>query len=177
MDTSAQPPNTSNAYPDRGLKAYSVVFGAWLTLFPASGLLNSTGILQAWLFEHQLQGYSESVVAWIFSTFAFLFFFGGLGVGMLDLNKSNRVELTDSIGPVFDKYGLRGLVPVGAGGLCVALVATSFCTCMYPSPPGSFKLTYNQRSLLPIHPRLWLLRRRIVLYIMDNKHCHSWTLV
>jgi hypothetical protein len=44
--------------------------------------LNSTGILQAWLFEHQLYGYAESQVAWIFSVFAFLFFFGGLGVGM-----------------------------------------------------------------------------------------------
>jgi hypothetical protein len=82
MKLSATPPNISPAYPDRGLKAYSVILGAWLILFPASGLLNSTGILQAWLFEHQLYGYSESEVAWIFSVFAFLFFFGGLGVGM-----------------------------------------------------------------------------------------------
>lgn len=81
METSNQPTSVSEAYPERGLKAYSVVFGAWLILFPASGLLNSTGIFQAWLFEHKLQGYSESEVAWIFSTFAFLFFFGGLGVG------------------------------------------------------------------------------------------------
>jgi hypothetical protein len=83
MNISPQPISVYEAYPDRGLEAYSVVFGAWLFLFPASGLLNSTGIFQAWLFEHQLQGYSESEVAWIFSTFAFLFFFGGLGVGML----------------------------------------------------------------------------------------------
>jgi hypothetical protein len=81
MEISETLTSISNAYPDRGLKAYSVVFGAWLVLFPASGLLNSTGIFQAWLFEHQLQGYAESEVAWIFSTFAFLFFFGGLGVG------------------------------------------------------------------------------------------------
>jgi hypothetical protein len=70
------------AYPERGLKAYSVVLGAWLILFPASGLLNSTGIFQAWLLENHLKTYSESQVAWIFSTFAFLFFFGGFLVGM-----------------------------------------------------------------------------------------------
>jgi len=72
----------SEAYPDRGIPAYTVVLGAWLLLLPASGLLNSTGIFQAWLFEHQLRGCAESEVAWIFSVFAFLFFFGGVGVGM-----------------------------------------------------------------------------------------------
>jgi hypothetical protein len=69
------------AYPERGIQAYSVVLGAWLTLFPASGLLNSTGILQAWLFEHHSMGCSESEISWIFSAFAFLFFFGGFVVG------------------------------------------------------------------------------------------------
>lgn len=70
------------AYPERGLKAYSVILGTWLILLPASGLLNSTGIFQAWLLENHLQAYTESDVAWIFSTFAFLFFFGGFLVGM-----------------------------------------------------------------------------------------------
>lgn len=71
------------SYPERGLKAYSIVLGAWLILFPASGLLNSTGIFQAWLLDNHLKAYSESEVAWIFSTFAFLFFFGGFVVGTL----------------------------------------------------------------------------------------------
>lgn len=70
------------AYPEGGMKAYGVVLGAWLTLFPASGLLNSTGILQAWLFENQLKSYTESEISWIFSTFAFLFFLGGFIIGM-----------------------------------------------------------------------------------------------
>ncbi|CAO2649936.1 Nn.00g012280.m01.CDS01 [Neocucurbitaria sp. VM-36] len=109
-------PSTSiyEAYPERGLKAYSVVLGAWLVLFPASGILNSIGIFQTWLFEHQLHGYSESEVSWIFSTFAFLFFFGGFLVG-----------------PIFDKYGSKSLVPVGAAGLCIALVCMSFCKSYY----------------------------------------------
>jgi hypothetical protein len=81
MEPTNLPPNSIPAYPDRGLKAYSVVLGDWLLLFPASGLLNFTGIFQAWLFSHQLHGHSESLVAWILSMFAF-FFFGGLGVDM-----------------------------------------------------------------------------------------------
>lgn len=81
-------PSVYEAYPERGWKAYSVVLGAWFILFPASGILNSTGMFQAWLFENQLKGYSESEVAWIFSIFAFLFFFGGLFVGMYEFAKS-----------------------------------------------------------------------------------------
>ncbi|KAH9882993.1 hypothetical protein J1614_000359, partial [Plenodomus biglobosus] len=101
-------------YPERGKKAYSVVLGAWLLLLPASGLLNSTGILQARLFDHELAGYSESEVAWIFSMFAFLFFFGGLVVG-----------------PMFDKYGERNLVWIGTGGVLLSLLATGFCKSYY----------------------------------------------
>ncbi|KAH5054810.1 hypothetical protein HBI26_132470 [Parastagonospora nodorum] len=106
--------SSSEAYPDRGIPAYTVVLGAWLLLLPASGLLNSTGIFQAWLFEHQLRGYAESEVAWIFSVFAFLFFFGGLGVG-----------------PVFDKYGENVLVKAGCLGVVVGLVGVSFCRSYY----------------------------------------------
>ncbi|KAF5599034.1 monocarboxylate transporter 2 [Fusarium pseudoanthophilum] len=76
--TSTVNPTIFESYPDRGFKAYSVVLGAWLALFPASGLLNSTGIFQAWLLVNQLDKYSEPQIAWIFSTFAFLFFFGGI---------------------------------------------------------------------------------------------------
>lgn len=104
----------AEAYPERGLKAYSIILGAWLALFPASGLLNSTGIFQAYLFENQLAGFSESEVGWIFSTFAFLFFFGGLQVG-----------------PIFDKYGLKILLPIGAAGLVTSLLCTSLCDTYY----------------------------------------------
>ena len=82
MDPSNFRSCTLESYPDRGVKAYSVVLGAWLTLFPASGLLNSTGIFQAYLFENQLTGYTESQIGWIFSVFAFLFFFGGFQAGL-----------------------------------------------------------------------------------------------
>jgi hypothetical protein len=81
LSLSAEPEVSYPAYPDGGKRAYAVVLGAWLTLFPASGLLNSTGIFQAWLFGGYFKGYTESEISWIFSAFAFLFFFGGFIVG------------------------------------------------------------------------------------------------
>ncbi|KAM6523003.1 hypothetical protein FALCPG4_012608 [Fusarium falciforme] len=114
MSSSNNRSSTFESYPDRGLKAYSVVLGAWLALFPASGLLNSTGIFQAWLLDNQLHGYSEAQIGWIFSVFAFFFFFGGFQAG-----------------PIFDKYGLNYLLPTGASGLVISLICTSFCTKYY----------------------------------------------
>lgn len=120
-----------DAYPERGLKAYSVVLGAWLVLFPASGLLNSTGIFQAWLLENHLQAYTESDVAWVFSTFAFLFFFGGFVVGRFD-HGMNWLSQADSPGPSFDRYGSKMLLPAGCVGLVTALLCTSFCKGICP---------------------------------------------
>ncbi|KLO92065.1 monocarboxylate transporter 2 [Fusarium fujikuroi] len=114
MSSSSANPIIFESYPDRGFQAYSVVLGAWLALFPASGLLNSTGIFQAWLLVNQLDEYSEPQIAWIFSAFAFLFFFGGIQAG-----------------PIFDRYGPKYLFPTGACGLVVSLVCTSFCTEYY----------------------------------------------
>lgn len=45
------------------------------------GLLNTVGVLQAWVSEHQLKGYSESNIGWIFSAYAFFLYIGGAQVG------------------------------------------------------------------------------------------------
>jgi hypothetical protein len=39
------------------------------------------GVFQAWLFEHELCNYTEAQIAWIFSVFGFLSFFGGVQAG------------------------------------------------------------------------------------------------
>lgn len=70
MDVSRDAAGAVDAYPESGFKAYSVILGAWLALFPASGLLNSTGIFQDYLIKNDLIGYGESEIGWIFSTFA-----------------------------------------------------------------------------------------------------------
>lgn len=68
-------------YPEGGLAAWLVVLGAWCAMIPPIGLLNTIGVLQAWVAEHQLQGYTESTVGWIFSTYAFFLYICGAQVG------------------------------------------------------------------------------------------------
>lgn len=124
--------SVSDAYPERGWKAYGVVLGAWFVLFPASGLLNSTGIFQAWLLENDLNSYTESEVAWIFSLFAFLFFFGGFFVGTVSSPWPISFPCSPKTGPLFDKFGSKILLPTGSVGVVTALICTSFCKSMYP---------------------------------------------
>ncbi len=68
-------------YPEGGTAAWSVVLGAWCALIPSMGLLNTVGVLQAWVSENQLHGYSESTIGWIFSAYAFFLYIGGAQVG------------------------------------------------------------------------------------------------
>jgi hypothetical protein len=36
-------------YPDGGWRAWSVVLGSWCAMVPSFGLLNTIGVLEAWL--------------------------------------------------------------------------------------------------------------------------------
>ncbi|KAF4314177.1 Major facilitator superfamily [Botryosphaeria dothidea] len=63
-------------YPEGGRAAWGVVVGAWCAMIPSMGLLNTIGVLQAWVAEHELQHYSESTVGWIFSLYAFFLYIG-----------------------------------------------------------------------------------------------------
>lgn len=70
-------------YPEGGLEAWLVVFGAWCAMIPSMGLLNTIGVIQAWLSEHQLETYSESSVGWIVSVYSFFLYICGAQVGKL----------------------------------------------------------------------------------------------
>ncbi|KAJ3477787.1 hypothetical protein NLG97_g8744 [Lecanicillium saksenae] len=98
-------------YPEGGWAAWLVVLGAFFALFSAMGLMNSIAIFQAYTLDHQLKGYSEGTVGWIYSIYTFLAFFGGV-----------------YFGPIFDKYGPRWLTISGAVCVTCAMVAMSFCT-------------------------------------------------
>lgn len=54
------------------------------------GLLNTVGVLQAWVSEHQLHGYSESNIGWIFSAYAFFLYIGGAQVGKCNVRLKRR---------------------------------------------------------------------------------------
>jgi hypothetical protein len=81
-----------NEYPEGGTTAWLVVFGAWCAMTSSMGLLNTVGVLQAWVSENQLHGYSESNIGWIFSAYAFFLYIGGAQVGkQTQVNSSNFV--------------------------------------------------------------------------------------
>ncbi|KAF5102875.1 hypothetical protein D0Z00_000133 [Geotrichum galactomycetum] len=105
---------TYNDFPEGGVKAWSVVFGAWCAMTASMGISNSIGFLQAWLATHQLADYTEAQISWIFSLFSFLLFFGGVQVG-----------------PIFDSYGIMVLLIPGCIGIVVSLVILSVCTQYY----------------------------------------------
>ncbi|KAI8154464.1 Riboflavin transporter MCH5 [Colletotrichum sp. SAR 10_65] len=98
-------------YPEGGLRAWSVVLGSWLALFSALGIMNSIAVFQTYVATHQLQGYREGTIGWIFSVYTFLCFFGGI-----------------YIGPVFDRWGPRWLVLSGTVCLVIGVMLLSICT-------------------------------------------------
>ncbi|KAK9380403.1 major facilitator superfamily domain-containing protein [Kockiozyma suomiensis] len=97
-------------YPEGGLAAWTVVFGAWCAMLAVFGVWNSVGVFQAYLVENDLAQYDEGTISWIFSTYSFLFFFCGVQVG-----------------PVFDKYGAKPLVICGSVGSVAAVMIFSLC--------------------------------------------------
>ncbi|KAH9235092.1 hypothetical protein K456DRAFT_1806357, partial [Colletotrichum gloeosporioides 23] len=98
-------------YPEGGLRAWSVVLGSWLALFSALGIMNSIAVFQTYVATHQLQGYREGTIGWIFSVYTFLCFFGGI-----------------YIGPVFDRWGPRWLVLSGTVCFVIGVMLLSICT-------------------------------------------------
>ncbi|KAJ6089858.1 hypothetical protein N7467_005074 [Penicillium canescens] len=98
-----------NSYPEGGLKAWSVVLGAWCAMVPSMGLLNSLGVLQAWTRTHQLTDYAESSIGWIYSSYAFFLYIAGAQTG-----------------PIFDTYGSKFVIIPGSIGMVVSMVCFSF---------------------------------------------------
>lgn len=59
-------------YPEGGKKAWTVVFGCFLGLIACFGLLNTTGIIETYLENHQLHNEKSSTIGWVFSLMNFI---------------------------------------------------------------------------------------------------------
>lgn len=68
-------------FPDGGWRAWSVVLGSWCAMVPSFGLMNTIGVFEAWLADHQLRHYSKASIGWIFSLYMFFLYFGSVQVG------------------------------------------------------------------------------------------------
>src|SRR5277367_5494558 len=64
FNTSPSPLEGDN-FPEGGFRAWSVVVGAFLILFPSFGLMVSIGTLQEYWHSHQLMAYTTRDVGWI----------------------------------------------------------------------------------------------------------------
>jgi hypothetical protein len=76
-------PNTDldKSFPEGGWRAWSVVLGAWCAMIPSMGMLNTIGVLEAWIGENQLAELPKSQTAWVVSLYAFFLYIGGSCAG------------------------------------------------------------------------------------------------
>lgn len=98
-------------YPEGGLEAWIVVFGCFSGLIACFGLLNSTGIMENYLENHQLQNESTSTIGWIFSLMNFICFASCI-----------------LSGTYFDRNGFKSPVILGSILLVGGLFATANST-------------------------------------------------
>ncbi|KAH3678874.1 hypothetical protein WICPIJ_008801 [Wickerhamomyces pijperi] len=98
-------------YPEGGLQAYLVVFGSFMGLIPAFGLINSIGAIESYVSTHQLSQVSTSTISWIFSLFTFMSSAAGIFSGAF-----------------FDRQGAFYPLCIGTVLFCGGLIGTANCT-------------------------------------------------
>ena len=116
LTTDVEKSRDDSAYPEGGLRAWSVVLGSFCGMTSSFGQMNSVGVFQDYLSTHQLRGYSAGSIGWIFSIYIFLSFFCGI-----------------QIGPVFDARGPRLLVLAGTCLILLSQLLLAVCTSLLPS--------------------------------------------
>src|SRR5271154_4267835 len=109
--TTSPSPLDGDTFPEGGLRAWSVVVGAFLILFPSFGLMVSIGTLQEYWRSHQLMAYTTRDVGWIPSVFVYL----ALGLGIW-------------VGPLFDRYGPHWLALIGSTLYVVMIFLLAECS-------------------------------------------------
>lgn len=74
-------PSDSQPFPEGGVRAWSVVAGAFCMLLPSFGLMNSVGTFEDYWQENQLSSYTTRDIGWIPSVFVYLGLALGIQVG------------------------------------------------------------------------------------------------
>ncbi|KAI3391322.1 hypothetical protein diail_7513, partial [Diaporthe ilicicola] len=97
------------AFPDGGLRAWSVAAGHAGAMFCTFGYINSFGIYEEYYASHQLKDSSSSAISWIGSLNLFFVFVGTLFGG-----------------PMFDRYGGKVILPA-ALVYVFSIMMTSLC--------------------------------------------------
>jgi hypothetical protein len=98
-------------YPEGGIAAWTVVLGSWCSMTAGLGIVNSTGVFQAYISNTILESTSENAVSWLFGIYVFLSYFCSV-----------------QIGPIFDARGPKELITIGGVFLLVGTFTLSLCT-------------------------------------------------
>jgi hypothetical protein len=116
----ADPSNDANGqepeftYPEGGLAAWTVATGCWCSMTAGLGLINSVGVLEAYVSTTMLPSSSSNAIGWMFGIYVFVSYFCGV-----------------QIGPIFDVRGPRELMIVGSICSVVGIFTLSLCTGWY----------------------------------------------
>ncbi|RMD39740.1 hypothetical protein DV735_g5389, partial [Chaetothyriales sp. CBS 134920] len=92
-------PDSDSVFPgDAGsFKAWAVLFGCFMSLFPSFGFMVSIGTLQDYWHLNQLKAFSSRDIGWIAGLFVYI----SLAFGIF-------------IGPLFDRYGPKWIALIGS---------------------------------------------------------------
>jgi len=101
-------------FPEGGKDANLVVLASFIGLLIDFGIMNSVGVVQAFVNNHQLETTSSSTVGWIFSIYFFMAYGGSLFTG-----------------PFFDSKGDKFSMIIGSILMVVGLFTTANCTQVY----------------------------------------------
>lgn len=101
-------------YPEGGTKAWLCVFGGFIGLLCAFGLINTMGAIESYVATHILPETSQVALSMVFSVFVFLI----MSVMMIS-------------GVIFDIYGYKMICCVGTVLTCGGIFATGSCTELY----------------------------------------------
>ncbi|OGM40896.1 monocarboxylate transporter [Aspergillus bombycis] len=145
-DSNLYPPSKVT-YPEGGCDAWLVVLGAWCGLTASLGIYNTAGVFEVVVSKVLLPEYSQSIIGWIFSGYAFVNWVCGVQVG-----------------PTFDVMGPRPLIIAGTVCTLIGIFALSVCT-EYYQIFLSFSILTGIGSSLLLTPSIgcvahWFMERR-----------------
>ncbi|RGP79358.1 hypothetical protein FLONG3_2513 [Fusarium longipes] len=119
VETQTESPPTGIEYPEGGREAWLVVLGGWFGLFCTFGLVTCVGVFLEYYQTGPLSEYTPSTISWITSLQVF-FQVGGSAIGVIL-----------KWGRVYDSYGPRWLLIIGAPVYCFGLMMLSLSTQYY----------------------------------------------
>ncbi|KAF3404995.1 Riboflavin transporter MCH5 [Talaromyces pinophilus] len=109
-----EPAVYATSFPEGGRESWLVAIGSWCSMTAALGMVNSVGVLEAFVSTNILTSSSTDSTGWIFGIYVFVSYFCGVQVG-----------------PIFDARGPRELMLVGTVFLLVGTFTLGLCTEYY----------------------------------------------